>query len=137
MARRVIHMRNLAVLIVAAVASAPLLVRTCYGQDQQTQALSIRLDGLQVTQARHTFVEGKDGIDIDLDKPSAERLRKFTNEFVGRRLVVFVNHRRLATLRLLDPVTGNGLRVTGDDLDGVVAQPVFSPGAIIDLAVVE
>jgi hypothetical protein len=72
-------------------------------------------------------VEGKDGIEIIFDKFSGERLRQFTNKAVGRRIVVFVNQRKLATLRLLDPIT------TGD-MDGLAAVALLSTGAVIDLA---
>jgi hypothetical protein len=80
------------------------------------------------------MVEGKNGIEITFDKPSAERLRQFTIGAVGQRMTIFVNQRKLATLRLLDPLVDGQVLVTGH-LDSKAAEGLFSPGAVVDLEI--
>jgi hypothetical protein len=133
-------MRRIATLVAIAAAAAvgiPTLVYGSYRFDrvEQSHAQSTQILGLHVAQAQRTSIEGRDGINITFDKSSAERVRQFTRDVVGRRVVVFVNQRRLATLHLLDPITGEGLLLTGDALDGVATQALFSCDSVVDLAV--
>lgn len=58
---------------------------------------SIRLTDLTIAKAERMVFEGQNGIKITFAGPSAERVRQFTRDFVGCRIVVLVNQRRLAT----------------------------------------
>jgi hypothetical protein len=92
------------------------------------------LTGLQIAKTERTIVEGKNGIEVTFDSLSAERLRQFTSDAVGRRIVVSVNQRRLATLRLLDPIVEGRILLTGD-FDGFATEALFSAGAVLNLEV--
>jgi hypothetical protein len=100
----------------------------------QDTARPVELTRLQIAKAERTIVEGKNGIGITFDSLSAERLRQFTSDAVGRRIVVSVNQRRLATLRLLDPIVEGGILLTGD-FDSFATEALFSPGAVLDLEI--
>jgi hypothetical protein len=97
-----------------------------------TSAAVYRLDGLRVLAARRVTVEGKEGIEVDFDAQSAERLVHFTVGVVGRRVAVMVLGRRLATLRLLDPLKDGQILLTGG-LDQEAADALFAHGATVDL----
>ncbi len=118
--------------VVIAGANVPL---SLYAQDDHhsSQRQPTQLIGLKAVQAQRTVVEGKDGIEIIFDEPSAERLLRFTNGAAGRRIVFFVNRRKLATLRLLDPLKEGSVLLTGD-LDSLAIDELFSTRASIDLA---
>ena len=73
-------------------------------------------------------------LEVTFDSLSAERLRQFTSDAVGRRIVVSVNQRRLATLRLLDPIVEGRILLTGD-FDGFATEALFSAGAVLNLEV--
>jgi hypothetical protein len=92
----------------------------------------LRLDGLRITAARHVTVEGKQGIEVDFNAESAERLRRFTANAVGRRATLNVNGRKLGTLRLLDPLTDGQILLSGD-LDHEAVDALFAPDASVDL----
>jgi hypothetical protein len=92
------------------------------------------LAGLLIVKTERTIVEGKNGIEITFDSHSAERLRQFTSDAVGRRIVVSVNQRRLATLRLLDPIVEGRILLTGD-FDGFATEALFSPAAVLNLEI--
>jgi hypothetical protein len=94
----------------------------------------VELTGLQIAKAERTIVEGKNGIEITFDSLSAERLRQFTSDAVGRRIVVSVNQRRLGTLRLLDPLVEGKILLTGD-LDSLAREALFSAGAVLNLEI--
>jgi hypothetical protein len=92
-----------------------------------------RVSGLVVTGARRRTVEGKDGIEITFNRTSAERLLGFTHGTVGRRMIFFLNRKKIATLRLLDPIEDGNVLLTGD-LDSTLVNRLFSGGAVIDVA---
>jgi preprotein translocase subunit SecD len=92
------------------------------------------LTGLHITKAERTIVEGKNGIDVTFDSLSAERLRQFTSDAVGRRMVVSVDQRRLATLRLLDPIVEGKILLTGN-FDRLAREALLSTGAVLDLEI--
>jgi hypothetical protein len=92
------------------------------------------LTGLQIVKAERTIVEGKNGIEVTFDRLTAERLRQFTSDAVGRRMVVSVNQRRLATLRLLDPIVEGKILLTGD-FDRLASEALFSAGAVLNLEI--
>ncbi|MGO9545750.1 MAG: hypothetical protein ACLPPF_13280 [Rhodomicrobium sp.] len=110
--------------------SAPFL--PSHAQDSQSSA-QLRPTQLTGLVAERTIIEGKDGIDLTFDKPSAGRLLRFTNDAVGRRVTVFVNHRKLGTLLVRAPIKDGKAQLTGD-LDSGAGDALFSPGAVIDLA---
>lgn len=93
-----------------------------------------RLEGLRVVAARRVTVEGKQGIEVNLDALSAVRLLHFTVGGVGRRLTIMVRGRRLATLRLLDPLRDEHILLTGD-LDSEVADVLCAPNAMVEVAI--
>jgi hypothetical protein len=72
------------------------------------------LTDLRIAKAERTVVEGKSGIQITFDTASAERVRQFTSGAVGSRVIVFFNKRRLASLRVLDPITDGNILLTGE-----------------------
>jgi hypothetical protein len=92
------------------------------------------LTGLQIVKAERTIVEGKNGIEVTFDSLSAERLRQFASDAVGRRMVVSVNQRRLATLRLLDPIVDGKILLIGD-FDRLARDALFSAGAVLNLEI--
>jgi hypothetical protein len=92
------------------------------------------LTGLQIAKAERTTIEGKNGIEVTFDSLSAERLRQFTSDAVGRRMVVSVNQRRLAALRLLDPIVEGKILLTGD-FDRLAREALFSAGAVLNLEI--
>jgi hypothetical protein len=69
--------------------------------------------GLVVTKVERTIVEGQNGIEVTFDKASADRLRQFTNGKVGRSLEFVVDRKRLATLRLIDPLISGNVLLSG------------------------
>jgi hypothetical protein len=91
-----------------------------------------RLVALQIATAARVVVEGQNGIEVTFDQPSAERLRNFTRDAVGHHFAVFVDDRRLATLRLLDPIVDGNILLTGD-LDKASSEMLFSPHAAVRL----
>jgi hypothetical protein len=101
---------------------------------QDNASTRLRLEGLRIVAARHVTVEGKSGIEIDFDGDSAKRLLQFTIGAVGRRATLIVNGQRLATLRLLDPLTDGRILLSGE-LDHEAADTLFAPGASVDLFV--
>jgi hypothetical protein len=107
-------------------------------QFSQLQAQDIprpaELTGLQIAKTERVIVEAKNGIEITFDEVSAERFRKFTSDAVGRRMIVSVNQRRLATLRLLDPIVEGKILLTGD-LDSLATEALFSAGAVLNLKI--
>jgi preprotein translocase subunit SecD len=109
---RVRHPMPTAIAILICLAAAVSLVQlpSTHAEDRQLPA---QLSGLQIVKAERTIVEGKSGIEITFDEPSAERFRRFTSNAVGRRMVFFVNQRSLATLRLLDPLTKGNVLLNG------------------------
>jgi preprotein translocase subunit SecD len=123
------------ILMVATMAAAlaPLLP-AAYAQDsvQQTELRPTQITGLAVVHAKRTPAEGMQGIEITFDQPSGERLREFTKDAVGRRVVFSISQEKLATLRLLDPITGRGVLLTGD-FDSAAVERLLSAGAAIDL----
>ncbi len=115
-------------------ASAPFLPASA--QDGQRSPALLRptqITGLRAVQVKRTVVEDKAGIEVTFDKPSAERVLSFTTDAVGRRIAFFVNQRKLATLRLLDPIKEGNILLTGV-LDSVASEALFSAGAVIDIA---
>jgi hypothetical protein len=100
-------------------------------QDRQQPT---KLGDLRVAQAKRTTVEGKSGIEITFDRPSADRVRRFTGEAVGRSIIVEVNHRALSKLRVLDPIADGNILLTGD-LDSEASEALFSRGATVNLKV--
>jgi hypothetical protein len=92
------------------------------------------LTGLQIAKAERTIIEGKNGVEVTFDSLSAERLRQFTSDAVGRRMVVSVNQRRLAALRLLDPIVEGKILLTGD-FDRLAREALFSAGAVLNLEI--
>jgi hypothetical protein len=120
--------------VVIAVANAPF---SLYAKDdhRSSQLRTTRLIGRIVVQPKRTVVEGKDGVEVVFDKPSADQLLRFTNDAVGHRKVFFVNRRKLATPRLLDPIKeGCVLRAINWRLGCSGDDGLFSAGAGIDLA---
>jgi hypothetical protein len=113
--------------------AAAILTQSSQSRAQDTP-LPAELNGLQIANAEQTVVEGKNGIGITFDSASAEQLRQFTSNAVGYRIVVFVNQRRLATLRLLDPIVEGKILLTGD-LDKLAKEALFVAGAIVDLKI--
>jgi hypothetical protein len=99
-----------------------------------TSGAANRLDGLRVVAARRVTVEGEQGIEVNFDALSAERLLHFTVGGVGRRVTIMVRGRRLATLRLLDPLKDGHILLTGD-LDSEVADMLFAPNATVEVAI--
>lgn len=85
-----------------------------------------------MVEAKRTTFEGKNGIIVTFDKPSGERLLQFTTDAAGRRMIVSVNHRKLATARLLDPIKEGKMMLTGG-LDRLAIEALLSGGATIDL----
>jgi hypothetical protein len=121
-------LRRVATLIFVAVAAA-------VGQISQLRAEeSTRLTDLTIAKAERMVIQGRNGIKITFDGPSAERLRQFTRDLVGRRTVVFVNQQRLATARLLAPIVNGNILVAGD-LDSLASEALFSAGAVLTLEV--
>jgi len=100
-------------------------------QDSQQPA---ELKDLRVAQAKPTTVEGKNGIEIRFDGPSADRVRQFTSRAVGRSIIVLVNQRMLAKLRVLDPIEDGNILLTGD-FDSEVGEALSSGGAMLDLKI--
>jgi hypothetical protein len=97
-------------------------------------AIAHRLGGLRVVAARRVTVEGKGGIEVDFDTRSAEQLVHFTAGAVGQRVTVMVQGRKLATLRLLDPLKDGRILLTGD-LDQEAVERL-APKAAVDLVLV-
>ncbi len=95
---------------------------------------STRLADLTVAKAERMVFEGRNGIKITFDGPSADRLRQFTHDLVGRRIVVLVNQRRLATARLLAPIVNGDIVLTGD-LDDLASEALFSAGAVLTMEI--
>jgi hypothetical protein len=95
---------------------------------------STRLTDLTIAEAERTVIEGRNGIKITFDGPSAERLRQFTRDLVGRRIVVLVNQRRLATALLLPPIV-NGNTLVAGDLDSLASEALFSAGGVLTLEI--
>jgi hypothetical protein len=95
---------------------------------------STRLTDLTIAKAERMVFEGRNGIKITFDGPSAERLRQFTRDFVGYRIVVLVNQRRLATALLLAPIVNGTILVAGD-LDSLASEALFSGGAVLTLEI--
>jgi hypothetical protein len=95
---------------------------------------STRLTDLTIAKAERMVFEGRNGIKITFDGPSAERLRQFTRDFVGRRIVVLVNQRRLATALLLAPIVNGNILVAGD-LDSLASEALFSADAVLTLEI--
>ncbi|MGO9544777.1 MAG: hypothetical protein ACLPPF_08285 [Rhodomicrobium sp.] len=116
-----------------ATAGVPLLPSHAQDGQESVQARPTQLTGLLALEAKRTIVESKNGIEVIFDKPSGERLLRFTNDAAGRRMIVFVNHKKLATLRLLDPIKEGKVLLTGD-LDRLAIDELLSGGATIDLA---
>jgi hypothetical protein len=79
----------------------------------QERAHPTELTGLVVAKVERTIVEGQNGIEITFDKASAERLRQFTNGGVGQSLQFFVDQKKLAMLRLIDPLADGNVLLTG------------------------
>jgi hypothetical protein len=98
----------------------------------RAQVVNAKLSGLMIVEAERKSIEGKSGIEITFDKPSADRLLRFTRDAVGRHIVFIVNQRKLASLRLLDPIVDGRILLTGD-LDAASREALFSAGATIDL----
>lgn len=95
---------------------------------------STELADLTVAKAERMVFEGRNGIKITFDGPSADRLRQFTHDLVGRRIVVLVNQRRLATARLLAPIVNGDIVLTGD-LDDLASEALFSAGAVLTMEI--
>ena len=115
-------------------ASVALVQSTMTAPHAQDRAQPMQLTGLAVVKVEKTSVEGQDGVLITFDKPSAERLRQFTSGLVGERIVFIVNQRRLATLRVLDPLADGNVLLTGQ-LDPVAVESLFLGGAVVNLEV--
>ena len=81
------------------------------------------LTGLVVAKVERTAVEGQNGIEITFDKTSAEQLRQFTTGSVGRILEFVVDGKKLARLRLIDPLTDGNVLLTGRIDNGVLISP--------------
>jgi hypothetical protein len=103
------------------------------GQVLQWSSQPTQVSGLVVAGTRRTTVEGTDGIEITFDQASAERLLRFTHDAVGRRMIFFLNRKKLATLRLLDRIEDGNVLLTGD-LDSEAVNQLFSGGAVMDVA---
>jgi hypothetical protein len=114
-----------AVIAVGAVAFSPPL-------RAQGAAQPARVTGLLVVRAEKTVVDGKNGINVTFDEPSAERLRQFTRSATGLRAVFVVNQVKLATLRVLGPILYGKVLLTGDP-DNQAAEALLAPGAVVDL----
>jgi hypothetical protein len=99
---------------------------------QSSTSTGLRLDGLRVVTARRVTVEGKQGIEVNFDAESAKLLQQFTIGAIGRHATLFLNGRRLGTLRLLDPLTDGQILLSGD-LNHATVDALFAPDAIIDL----
>lgn len=91
---------------------------------------SIRLTDLTIAKAERMVFEGQNGIKITFAGRSAERVRQFTRDFVGCRIVVLVNQRRLATALLLAPIVNGNILVTGHS-DSLASEALFSAGAVL------
>jgi len=104
------------------------------GLRAQDTACQARIVGLVVLKVERTTVEGQSGIEVSFDKLSAERLREFTSGAIGKRITFIVNQRKLATLRLLDPLTDGNVLLTGP-LDDLAVEALFARGALVDLEV--
>jgi hypothetical protein len=68
--------------------------------------------GLRVTDVRELPRRG--AIELVFDDLSAEVLRKFSQRAAGHEVDLLVNGRKIATLKLLDPIVGNAVELTGD-----------------------
>jgi hypothetical protein len=79
----------------------------------QDRAQPTELTGLVVAKVERTIAEGQNGIEITFDKASAERLRQFANGGVGRNLQFVVDQKKLATLRLIDPLIDGNVLLAG------------------------
>jgi hypothetical protein len=95
---------------------------------------STRLTDLTIAKAERMVFDGRNGIMITFDGPSAERLRQFTRDFVGCRIVVLVNQRKLATALLLAPIVNGNILVAGQ-LDKLASEALFSAGAVLTLEI--
>jgi hypothetical protein len=118
--------------IILAIAVAVVSALSARAQNMPRSSQPTQVSGLVVVEARRTTVEGTDGIEITFDKASAERLLQFTHDAVGRRMIFFLNRRKLATLRLLDPIKDGNVVLTGD-LDRAAVDKLFSGSAVIDV----
>jgi hypothetical protein len=95
---------------------------------------SVRLTDLTIARAERVVFEGQNGIKITFDDQSSERLRQFTRDIVGRRIVVLVKQRKLATAFLLAPIVNGNIMVTGD-LDSLASEALLSAYAVLTLEV--
>ena len=94
----------------------------------QHQSQPTELTGLIITKIERTRVEGQDGIEITFDARSAERLREFTSGGIGRTLEFVVDQKKLATLRVIDPLTDGNVLLTGQ-----VDAALISPSATVSV----
>jgi hypothetical protein len=67
---------------------------------------------LRVTDVRESPRRG--AIELVFDDSSAELLRKFTQRAAGHEVDLVVNGRKIATVKLRDPIVGNAVELTGD-----------------------
>jgi len=103
------------------------------GDTRSSLTSSAELTGLRAVLAKRVVVGGKEAVEIVFDEPSAERFRQFANGAVGHRIVFFVDQRKLAALRLVEPLAGAKAQLTGD-FDRVALESILrSPNAVIDL----
>jgi hypothetical protein len=110
------------------------LISTVPAFAQGRTSTASRLEGLRVVAARRVTVEGKSAIEVNFDAESAKRLLQFSVGAVGQRAALLVNGRKLATLRLLDPLTEGHILLSGE-LDREAAETLFVPRASVDLVI--
>jgi hypothetical protein len=120
-------MRNFLALVTAS--ASAILIELPSAAGPQTNVAKVA--GLVVVEVKPTMIEGKNGIEVTLDKSSAERLLRFSHGAVGKHMTFFVNQKKLATLRLLDPIENGNVLFTGD-LDTAAVEDLFASGAVID-----
>jgi hypothetical protein len=92
-----------------------------------------QLHGLRLVELTDRSSQDKSAIELAFDQPSADRLREFTSQHVGQRVVFFAAGRKLATLKLRDAISEGRALLTGDFTKSLVDSLVQSPPATIDL----
>jgi hypothetical protein len=93
----------------------------------------IELNELRVEHAERMLLDGEQAVELTFDTTFSERLRQFTNETVGCRVLLLSGGQILGRLRIREPIIGGRAKLTGDLGDAMFEA--LSVRAVIDLRI--
>ncbi|MGA8498479.1 MAG: hypothetical protein WB764_23545 [Xanthobacteraceae bacterium] len=92
-----------------------------------------QLLGLHIIEVKQIQSDHGTAVLLSFDEPSSVRLRQFTSQVVGRRIVFFANGKKIANLTLREAITEGKAQLTGKLDQSVLRTLSASPGPVIDL----